>query len=225
MEKSIEKIGLVLLIILFFYSVASNNEFLFILIFLLFIALFFYLITKLLIAFYRIIKKQFITNNNVEKSKDEIAENKSNARKSWPYRKKNYFFNQTEREFYYILNDILGDKYLLFSKVRMSDLLYLPEYLYHSYHYQNKIQSKHVDFLICEKQNIKPLLAIELDGSSHLRDDRIERDKEVNEIFKDANLPILHIKVSDHYDKAYLFDVIRKEIELDNVQSEYPGNI
>ena len=90
---------------------------------------------------------------------------------------------------------------------------------------QQGIQGSHIDFLICDKQNIKPLLIIELDGNSHLRKDRIERDKFVDEIFKDANLPILHIKVSDSYNKSYLFETIGEEIELKNTQSEYPGNV
>lgn len=220
MEKSIKKIGLILLIILFFYSVASasNSKFLFALASLLFTILLYYIIIKLLIAFYRFVIKNLSISTNVEKNKNETIENKNKitetkTREIWPYIKKNYFFNQSEREFYYILNDILGDKYLLFSKVRMSDLLYLPKYMHNSYHYLNKIQSKHIDFLICEKQNIKPLLAIELDGNSHLRDDRIERDEFVDEIFKDADLPILHIKVSNRYDKSYLSDIIKKEAE------------
>ena len=146
--------------------------------------------------------------------------NKKEDREVWPYKKKDYFFNQSERKFYYTLSEILNNKFFLFSKVRISDLLYLSKYQKEKQRYRNKIQSKHIDFIVCDKQNIKPLLAIELDGSSHLRNDRIERDKFVNEIFKDAGLPILHIKVCDSYDKAYLFDIIEKKIELEDVQSK-----
>lgn len=149
---------------------------------------------------------------------EKKIKNKKEDREVWPYKKKNYFFNQSERKFYYTLSNILGDKYFLFSKVRILDLLYLPKYQQNSYRYRNKIQSKHIDFIICDKQNVKPLLVIELDGNSHLRKDRIERDKFVNEIFEDAGLPILHIKVSDSNDKAYLSDIIGKEIELNDVQ-------
>ena len=61
-------------------------------------------------------------------SKFKINADKKIQRETWPYKKKNYFFNQSERKFYHILSDILGDKYLLFSKVRISDLLYLPKH-------------------------------------------------------------------------------------------------
>ena len=152
-------------------------------------------------------------------SKFKINTDKKIEREIWPYIKKNYFFNQSERKFYYMLSDILSDKYLLFSKVRISDLLYLPKYQNNSYSYRNKIQSKHIDFIVCDKQNVKPLLVIELDGNSHLRKDRIKRDKFVDEIFKDASLSILHIKVSDSCNKSYLSDIIGKKIELEKYNS------
>lgn len=213
MERYAKKIGCIFLIVLFIYLFVNNLELLF---FLLFTIAFYYFIIKLLIAFYRFIVKKIsfsTTVSTIVENKDD-TEDKKEVREIWPYRKKNYFFNRSERKFYYTLGDILGDKYFLFSKVRILDLLYLPKYLRNSYHYLNKIQSKHIDFIICDKQNIKPLLAIELDGSSHLRKNRIERDKFVNEIFKDAGLPILHIKVCDSYDKFYLSGIIGKEIEL-----------
>lgn len=127
--------------------------------------------------------------------------------------------SEAEKQFYFVLAEILGNEYLIFSKVRMADLLYLPrmgnsEY----YHYFNKIQSKHVDFLICDKENIKPLLVIELDDLSHLKIDRILRDKLVDKIFENAKLPIEHVIVSQNYNKEdllkkinlALFDFIQK---------------
>lgn len=119
--------------------------------------------------------------------------------------------SEAEKQFYFVLAEILGNEYLIFSKVRMADLLYLPrmgnsEY----YHYFNKIQSKHVDFLICDKENIKPLLVIELDDLSHLKIDRILRDKLVDKIFENAKLPIIHIKFANPYNKLEVFDKIKK---------------
>jgi hypothetical protein len=128
----------------------------------------------------------------------------------WPYLKKEYLLTKAEKDFYFILSEVIGSDYLIFSKVRMADLLYLPSMSNsHYYHYQNKIQSKHVDFLICDKENIKPLLAIELDDSSHKKVDRILRDTLVDKIFENAQLPILHVKFSFAYDKEYLLSQVR----------------
>jgi very-short-patch-repair endonuclease len=121
--------------------------------------------------------------------------------------------SEAEKKFYFVLAEILGKDYLIFSKVRMADLLYLPKMSNSDfYHYQNKIQAKHVDFLICDKENIKPLLAIELDDSSHLKMDRILRDKLVDKIFESAKLPILHIKFSNNCDSNILLDQINKVV-------------
>lgn len=128
-----------------------------------------------------------------------------------PYLKKEYLLTRAEKDFYFVLSEILGNDYLIFSKVRMADLLYLPKGIgrRNFYSYQNKIQSKHVDFLICDKANIKPLVVIELDDSSHLKADRISRDELVDSIFQNAKLPIVHIKVSANYDKEDLLGQIR----------------
>lgn len=128
----------------------------------------------------------------------------------WPYLKRDFLLTEAERKFYLVLSEIIGNDYLIFSKVRMADLLYLPKMNSSDYyHYQNKIQSKHVDFLICDKENIRPLLVIELDDSSHLKVDRVLRDTLVDKIFESAQMPILHIKNSTAYDKANLSSQIK----------------
>jgi len=127
-----------------------------------------------------------------------------------PYLKRESFLTPAEKDFFHVLSAVVGSDYLLFSKTRMSDLLYLPKMSNRDYYrYQNKIQSKHVDFLLCDKENTKPLLAIELDDSSHLKASRIARDSFVDEIFESAQLPILHIRASS----SYLGDEISQQIQ------------
>lgn len=56
----------------------------------------------------------------------------------------------------------------------------------------NKIQSKHVDFTICdEKLNV--LLILELDDSSHEANDRKQRDAFVDSVLIGAGYKILHV--------------------------------
>lgn len=70
---------------------------------------------------------------------------------------------------------------LVFTKVRLLDLV-SPRYgteedkllLY-------KVQSKHVDFVICN-QDAKVVFILELNDSTHLRPDRIERDNFVYDV-------------------------------------------
>lgn len=133
----------------------------------------------------------------------------------WPYLKREYFLTQAEKSFYTVLSQTVGNNYLLFSKVRMSDLLYLPKMSNRDYYrYQNKIQSKHVDFLLCDKENVRPLLAIELDDTSHLRTDRAQRDILVDDIFENAQLPILHIHTASSYNNEELSQQIQNSLNL-----------
>ena len=50
---------------------------------------------------------------------------------------------------------------------------------------------KSVDFVFCDKDYCRPLLAIELDDYSHNREDRKIRDAEVERILQQAQLPLL----------------------------------
>ena len=122
------------------------------------------------------------------------------------YRKKTYFFNTSERKFFQTLSSVLPPHYLLFSKVRLLDLFDFPKGDYTS---MNKIKAKHVDFLICDKIDVSPLLAIELDGWSHQAPDRQARDREVDTIFISAKLPLVHIEAGSSYNPDELSAMLR----------------
>ena len=100
---------------------------------------------------------------------------------------------KNELAFYKALLPIATSKNLaVFSKVRIADLL---EPIEGSSSWQtafNKISAKHVDFVLCETNHIRPLLAIELDDNSHQRADRDNRDIFVDKAFASAGLPIIH---------------------------------
>lgn len=121
--------------------------------------------------------------------------------KSVSYQKKDSLLTEAEKQLFAILQQLVGERYLIFSQVSLLEILFpivgLSSRLRYSAH--NRIQAKHIDFLLCEKETTRPLVAIELDDSSHYRADRIARDDFLNEAFKSAGLPLLHIKTSSHY--------------------------
>lgn len=64
----------------------------------------------------------------------------------------------------------------------------------------NKVSSKHIDFVLCDKaMQIK--LLVELDDRSHARKDRKERDEFVNSAVQAAGYPIVHIYDDDPMEK------------------------
>ena len=70
--------------------------------------------------------------------------------------------------------------------------------------YTNRIDRKHVDFLLCDAKTLKPILGIELDDKSHQRADRQERDDFVNNVFAAAKLPLMHVSVQSGYSQNEL---------------------
>lgn len=68
------------------------------------------------------------------------------------------------------------------------------------YQRRNQILPKHVDFLICNDR-MTPLIAIELDGNSHNKPSRMERDQLVDGVFEDAELPLYRIQVGSNFKK------------------------
>ncbi len=83
--------------------------------------------------------------------------------------------------------------------MRLADLLYLPSGIENRQSYWNKIQSKHVDFVVTDIKNIKPLLIVELDDSTHNQKKRIERDKFLDKALYDAGVQVIHISTQHSY--------------------------
>jgi very-short-patch-repair endonuclease len=56
-------------------------------------------------------------------------------------------------------------------------------------------------------------LAIELDDKSHEREDRMERDIEVERIFREAGMPLLRIENHGNFDAVKIAEQIKNAIK------------
>lgn len=118
----------------------------------------------------------------------------------YPYELVNEFLSPAELNFFFNLKAVVGDSAHIFSKVKLGDLFYAKAGDYGKNRcYMNRIDRKHVDFLLCDNKTLEPILGIELDDKTHQRSDRQERDDFVNHVFKAAHLPLLHIPVQRGY--------------------------
>lgn len=57
----------------------------------------------------------------------------------------------------------------------------------------NKVQSKHIDFVICDS-SMHVKLCLELDESSHDRADRQQRDEFVDSVLTNCGYQVLHVR-------------------------------
>ncbi len=118
--------------------------------------------------------------------------------KDYNYNRKLNFVTPTELEFFKILMAVVNrEHYYIVPQVHLSCLFDYKIKGQNWYGAMQHINRKSVDYVVCTLKGLNPICAIELDDDSHLRKDRIERDKIVEERFKQADLPLLRVSVHE----------------------------
>ena len=123
-----------------------------------------------------------------------------------PYYLSNQFLSPAEANFYRILKQMVGNHLLIFPKVSLKEFVSVSGQIDRSQYqsYYNKIDRRHVDFLLCDPDTLELKFAIELDDSSHRRAGRDERDAFVESVLATANLPLVRVPVRATYNTQEL---------------------
>lgn len=128
------------------------------------------------------------------------------------YRKIESVLTYRELGFLWALRRANEGKYTILMKVRLADFIWLvndpPDKRFH----KNQIMSKHVDFLLCHRVTLEPLLVIELDDSTHDLPDHAARDRFKDETFEMAGLACLRVPLQKEYDIAALKQQLNEKI-------------
>ena len=124
-----------------------------------------------------------------------------------PFNLRDDFLSPAEASFFRLLKGVVKDDYLIFPKVSLKDIFFVsrPQ---ENMAYYNKIDRKHVDFLLCDAHSLKPVMGIELDDASHNRPERIERDGLVQAVFEQAGLPLRRSPVRLAYTQVELEELV-----------------
>lgn len=125
------------------------------------------------------------------------------ASEELPYRLRDDFLSPAELSFYRVLRLTVKDQAIALAKVNLADIFFVAR-PHENQAYRNKIDRKHVDFLLLQPETLKPLVGLELDDASHKRADRIERDQFVNQVFATAGLPLIRVPARSGYDPQAL---------------------
>lgn len=110
-------------------------------------------------------------------------------------------FTPAERSFLGVLEQALDGRYRVFGKVRLADLVKPVKGLSNSQRQtsQNKINHKHVDFVICSATDLSVIGVAELDDQSHEQTERIARDRFLDKALTTARIPIIHFQAKSGY--------------------------
>jgi hypothetical protein len=125
------------------------------------------------------------------------SQNESTS-KLLPYRLRDDFLSPAEFSFYKVISPLIDAQLTIQSKVRLADIFFVSR-PNENVSFFSRIAQKHLDFLVCDSRTMKPLFGIELDDSSHKRNDRQERDEFVEKICQVAGLPLLRMPVQREY--------------------------
>lgn len=144
----------------------------------------------------------------------------SSGAESLPYRLADQFLTKAEVSFYHVLRIAAGADMAICPKVRVADVVSVTASGGEWQSAFNKISPKHVDFLLCDSRTMEPVLAIELDDSSHKAADRVRRDEFVSEVYEAAGLPVLHMSVRRAYNPQEIAAAIKQAVAGDSPQAE-----
>ncbi len=179
-----------------------------------------------------ILKPLGLSDDSIDKTIDFISdllfekEETSSSSIEYPYHLIDEFASPAELNFFLNLKAVVGDSAQIFSKVKLSDLFYAKAGDYgKNRSYTNRIDRKHVDFLLCDPKTLKPILGIELDDKSHQRADRQARDDFVNHVFEAAKLPLMHISVQRGYSQSELKTKLSSYISDRQTKNEQPEQV
>ena len=121
---------------------------------------------------------------------------------NFKYKPLGNLFSEAERHFFMVLKQALSDEYEIFAKVRIADIL-TPDHALSRRNWNSafyKISSKHFDYVLCDKETLSVLAAIELDDSSHNQSKTRSRDIFVEKACETACLKLIRFPWRPNYD-------------------------
>jgi very-short-patch-repair endonuclease len=129
------------------------------------------------------------------------------------YSRKKNFISPSEKEFFKMLVEVAGDRYYIFPQIHLSALFNNETNgRYHNLAFQI-INRRSVDFVLCDKQTLEPVYAVELDDPTHNRPARVKRDADVDQLFAQHNFPLIRFR---DYRSLDLDDIAKRFYEAHN---------
>jgi len=143
----------------------------------------------------------------------------------YPYSKQAVLFTPAERSFLGVLNQAVGNEVQIFGKVRVADVLTPKKGMSRSDWWRafNKISAKHFDFILCDKQDLSIICAVELDDSSHNSKNRKERDVFLVGACNSSSIPLIQIPTQPSYNFREIRELFSRHIKEIHTEDVFHG--
>ena len=122
------------------------------------------------------------------------------------------FVTPAELNFYRVLTRVLAGRGHVLAQVALNRVLFLPGQPARG-SWSNKMRGRSLDFLVCDPATLRPMVAIELDDSSHDRPDRRARDDDVERLLSAAGLPFVRFKCRRTYHTQSVADAVLPHLD------------
>jgi len=128
-----------------------------------------------------------------------------------PYRLRNQFLSFTELALLPVLLEMSGGRYMVCPKVALNDIFYIQR-PNENVHFYNKIFRKHVDFLLCEPDGMKPAFGVEVVRPNGKKEETRSVDQFMEELFLNAGLPLVRVPSNEHYEMTDMISLFQSAI-------------
>jgi hypothetical protein len=129
-----------------------------------------------------------------------------------PYRKRDSLLSGPERALFDALLRVAGERYHVLPKMRLADIVWLPKLAANRWVHWNRIAPKHVDFMLCDRKYLEPLLAVELESPTTRSGHNEERAEFIAAALAAAGVPLLRLPFKRVYSAQELADVVTRRI-------------
>ena len=139
------------------------------------------------------------------------------------YEKEDALFSSAERSFLGVLEQSVGQSSRFFGKVRLADVIRVKRGMSRAAWQSafNQIQSKHLDFVACDPNDLTVQFVVELDDKSHAKAKRQTRDDFVDHALAAAGVPLFRFPAK----RTYSVKDIQSQIFQQHEQSGQPINL
>jgi len=121
----------------------------------------------------------------------------------YPCKLRDPLLSKVETSFYQVILAIVGQRVVICPKMYLADVLCSGSSSVKTspaaQAFYQRIANQRIDFLLCERYTLKPLLAIQLYDHSQPKATRKKRDVYIDRVFRAARLPVLHLVAQEDY--------------------------
>jgi very-short-patch-repair endonuclease len=136
-----------------------------------------------------------------------------NRKPRFEYRRKDGVMTDAEQDCYHALVSEMGSDYYFFPQMHLDAIVLPTDTRKNRFSAFRHINQKSVDFVACDKKQLRPLFTVELDDKTHNQPKRIARDREVERILNSAGIPLIRIANHGRFEPKELAAVVQKGLD------------